>query len=337
MAEPTSALSFEALIIEVAQKMGVAYYGSGGDEAAQIPQDAHDLAECKRHVNNGIRMFINDAPPNGWRWMRPTLSLTYWGAVTVDDDVTVASAYEPSTDTTLVTASEDSFYPSMESKTIVVTDVDSYTIATYVSATEIRLSGDVHWSGSKTFAIASSGNFTLPKTFGGQYIGPITFAAGTNTGARLDWTSEAEIRKLREDSTTETGDPRLAAVRRLSSDTRRWELMLYPEPDEEDTVEFTYDLYFDSLTALTDLHPAGYAFDETVKAAVMAAMERDAEDVLGGLTQYYTQRALPNAYKIDARSAPRKLGYFGNRQLARRLPIQVAREYIERPTVTFNS
>ncbi len=43
-ANPTGAMTFQDRIIEVAIKLGVAYYGSAGDEAAQVPTDAHDLS-----------------------------------------------------------------------------------------------------------------------------------------------------------------------------------------------------------------------------------------------------------------------------------------------------
>lgn len=333
MSEPTSALTYRELIVSVAVKMGVAYYGADGDEAAQIPQDAHDRAVCEGHVNDGIRMFISDSPQNGWRWMRPIASVTYWGDVAVDSTVTVSSAYEPSDGTTLVTASEATFYATMALKTLVVTDVDSYEIDSYVSTTQVRLSGDKHWADSKTFSIASDGAFTLPKTFGGQYTGPLTFEAGTNTGATVQWTSEVEIRKLRESSTTETGDPRLAAIRRVTDHNRRWELVLYPTPEETNTVEFAHDMYFDALTDLDELHPAGYAFDECVKAACHAVMERDSEDSIAGLNDYYRKIQLSNAMKIDGRSAPRRLGYMGNRGGSR--DIRMIRELQQRPTVTY--
>ncbi|KKL84758.1 hypothetical protein LCGC14_1961510, partial [marine sediment metagenome] len=76
MAEPTSALSFEGLILRVAREAGIAYHGSSGTERAMVPVDAHDLDLCKRIVTDGIRMFIADAPENGWRWMRRIASVT---------------------------------------------------------------------------------------------------------------------------------------------------------------------------------------------------------------------------------------------------------------------
>lgn len=332
MGLPTSTLTFQDLIVDVAIKLGVAYYGENGDEEAQLPVDIHDLAQCKRHVNDAIRMFLADAPVHGWRWARPVASIIVWPSVDTDDDVTITGTYDPTTKKTTITASEASFYPSMETKTIVVTDVDSYIVETYVSTTIVRVDGDKHWTGSKTFSIAADGNYTLPRTFGGSYTGQIAFAAGTNNAAIISWTSEQEIRLLRETSTTETGDPRLASVRIIET-RRRWELMLYPIVSGIETLEFPFDLHFDSLVELDEYHPAGHVHDEAIKAACHAVIERDAEDMVGSLTEYYRKVALPNSYRADARSAPSQLGRIGTgRPTAAEM-----RRIVDRPTVTYTS
>lgn len=307
MSEPSAALSFSDLIIEVAVKLGVAHYGTDGDEAAQVPQDVHDLNECKRHVNSGIRMFLADAPSNGWRCQHPVADVVLWPSVAVDATVTATGVYEPPTDTTLITASADTFYASMELKPIVVTDVDTLIIAAYASATTVRVAGDHHWTGAKTFSIAADGNYTLPSTFGGETNGDITYVAGTNSTLSITWTSDVEIRRLREGLDSGTGDPHKAAIR-VTTTSRRWELMVWPTPRSARTVGFPHELYFNKLVNLTDTHPCGFAHDETIKAAVFAVMERDAEDTLGGLMEYYVKKALPSSYKIDGRQGPQRLG-----------------------------
>ncbi len=243
------------------------------------------------------------------------------------------SVYEPATDTTLITASASLFYASMERKTLTVTGVGDLTIASYVSATQVRVDGDNHWVGANTFSITGDGNFTMPQTFGGNVEGDITFAAGTNTGARIEWVHEARIRQSREVVSTDTGDPRYAACRPIAGSPRRWELIMWPIPSELVTVEFPYELYFDKLTNLDDLHPFGYRFDEVLQAAVMAVAEQDTEDISAGLTQYYRETALPNAHRLDTRAAPRRLGYCGNGR--QRLTQRNFREFTRRPTVTY--
>ncbi len=327
---PTGALTFEDLIIEVAIKLGVAYYGAAGDEEAQVPTDVHDLSICKRVVNNAIRLFLSDAPPNGWRCQHPVATLSMWASVAVDSTVTATGVYEPATDTTLITASAATFYDSMELKSIVVTDVDTLTIATYVSTTTVRVAGSHSWTGSKTFSIASNGNYTLPRTFGGEVTGDITYDEDTRPTITIKWVHETRIRRNREDTTSETGYSYWAATRKMNDGGDRWELMAWPVPNTLYVVNFPYELYFDKLVSLTEMHPCGHAHDEGIKAACFAVLERDVEDVVGDLMNYYRQIALPNSHKADGRQAPRRLG-----SMSRRTPVNQHnfRSQQRRPTV----
>lgn len=332
MAEPTSALTFGDLILEVAIKAGLAYYGENGDEAPQVPVDAHDLAESKRIVNNAIRMFIKDAPPTGWRWTRPTASLILWPTVEESASVTVTGGAFSGGQTT-ITATAASFYPSMEGKTLSIDGVGDFTIASYTSATVIVVTGDASTAAADMFSITADGNYTLPQSFGGGPTGVISYAAGTNQAVPIQWTGEGRIRQARENEDLDTDWPRWAAVR-IREDRRRWELMVDPVPHQVMTVEFPYDLHFDELVDLTDLPPSPYMHDETLKAACLAVLEKDTEDQLGVAWAYYKQDCLPQSHNADARTAPRKLGYFGNPDLSGINPSNF-RDFRSRPTVTF--
>jgi len=342
--EPTSVLTFQDLIIEVARRIGVAFYGDDGDEVVQVPVDAHDLAECKRHVNNAIRMILNDAPAlNGWRFTRPTASVVIWGTVATDDDNKVSSlGYDPLTDKTTLQAESDSFYDSMEEKSIVLTGVDTFTITDYLSATQIKVAGDATAAGVSgvTWSLTADGNYTLPRSFGGQVVGVPTYESDTNQGVSLNWTDEAVIRKWRENITDETGDPYLLAIRPMATGTprRRWELMAYPQPDEVMTVEFPYHLHFDRMVDMDEVPPLPFVHDETVKAACLAVAEKDVEGVPGADWDYYTNSCLPNSYRVDAMAAPKRLGYFGNPSSPAGSPIKFFRKYVyQRPSVSVNT
>ena len=343
MSEPTSALTFRDLILDVARKLGYAHYGEDGDGPIEIPSDAHDLDECKRIVNKAIRMLIADAPPTGWRWARPVAELTLWGTIATDsDNLLSSSGYAPATDRTTLVAESDSFYPSMEERTITLTGVGDFVIATYISATQITVRGDASGAGAAgvTWSITADGQYTLPAGFGGEYSGDITFAPGTARGVGLDWTSEAIIRQWRESVTDDSGDPFLAAVRPMAtgSPRRRWELLVYPTPDDVLTVVFPYTLGCDGLLELVEVPPTPIALDETVRAACLAMAERDNEDAPGPDWEYYRGVALVNAYRSDMQSAPKKLGYFGNPGSAGGPSIQkFRRDYYQRPNVTFHS
>jgi len=325
--EPTSALSYNDLILEVAIKLGVASYGTNGTEKAQVPVDAHDLDECQRHVNNGIRMLISHAPLHGWRWTRQIATVTLWASGSG-----TASGTNPGGQGT-ITATTEVFYPSMVGHDLDFTVSEaSYTITEYVSSTVVRVSSDPSSETAVAFTITADGNYTLPRTFGGQYTGDPTFVAGSNESTNLEWTSSIEIRRRREISTTLSSTPRLLAIRRVTDLARRWELVAWPTPSSTVTVEFPFELYFDTLVYGTDMHPAGYKFDEVVKAACFAAMERDAEDMHAGLMDEYLKIALPSAYQADGRSAPPKLGVRGHRGSR---SLREFRHSFEQPNVTF--
>ena len=263
MAEPTSVLTYDDLILVVAEQLGVAYYGDAGDEIAQVPTDLYTLDKCKRYVLDGLRMLMADAPPSGWRWQRPIAQVDIWTNVglamptsstggnlatgvhaedvttvtlasanftSADEDkvlavrghglftidayvsatqvtltsgtdyswagskavsvvdptgaITATAAYSEETELTTVTASERVFYASTEGKTLYATDEeDGITLTTYSSDTIMTLAGDSSWDGSKTFSVPNEGSYALPQTFGGEYVGEITYAAGSNLGA----------------------------------------------------------------------------------------------------------------------------------------------------------
>lgn len=268
MSEPTSALSIEDLILRVAREVGVAYYGSSGQDIAMVPIDVHDLDLCKRIVNDGIRMFIASAPPSGWRWMRRKLSVTMTSTRetgTADStssatlvDLTLADTYTSDDDLKdwwiyITSGTGDGSYAQITgytalTGTITVSDwldsrgnadgTDPVTDDTYAITPVETVDGDIH-------------RYPLPENFGGSADGPITYAADTNHSTIIDWVDESFIRQRRSITTT-TGYPRHAAIAPLepyasgAGPTRRFELLLEPEPTSSDTIVFPYSLYFDT-------------------------------------------------------------------------------------------
>lgn len=432
MAEPNSALTYQDLILAVAERLGVAFYGANGDQVAQIPDattQPYELDRCKRFVQDGIRMFISDAPPGGWRWQRPLAEIDLWpdkgvsmpssssaaqvvsgvwdGTRTV---VTASSAWfdagsvgkllavrgvgvftiavyvsptvvwltnglnfawagnmtfnlqDPSalpalptltiayngvgTNTSTVTATvPGTFYPSSVNKPIYVTDLTGgpVTIASYTSdevviVTDTGGARATAWGvGARTYSLTAFGVYSMPQQFAGEYNGEITYVAGSNRGVPINWITELEIRRLRENWNMVSGNPYYAAIRRAAEgQNRRWELLTYPNTGGQYTVEFPYTIYFDKITNLTDMHVAGIQHDETAKAAALAAAELQGEDVLAGSMKYYREIALPNSYKTDARSAPRKLGYCSNAR-STVVSLKDFRQYFRRPSVTYRS
>lgn len=311
MAEPTGRLTFNELILEAAIELGVAYYGANGDEAAQIPTDAHDLAECKRHVNNALRMIFLHAPPGGWRWARPTGSVVLWASLAAAAARTVTGGTFSGGETD-VTANTAVFYDSMVGHTLTITGVGDFVIASVTSTTVVQVTGDASSASGATYSLTATGNYTLPEDFSGETAGLPRYTADTGQSITLSWCDQSYVLQQRTDE-VDNDYPRCLAIRRkdISTSARRWEVMAYPVPDTNVTVEFPYPVYFTALTATTDLPPTPYMLDELLLAAVKYIIERDVHRVRGHFTTHY-ESALLAAHASDGRSAPRQLGYFGN-------------------------
>lgn len=328
-----SHLTFRDLILDVARKLGYAYYGPDGRGVAQIPENQHDLDDCKRIVNEGIRRFLIDSPkPFGWRWANPTAEIVLWA--TVPESATYALTavnYDPLTDKTTVTTPADVFYDTMEEHTLTIAGYGNAKLADYLTPRQVRLYGNhVAIPAASLWSMPTDGNLTLPRTFGGSYTGDVTYAADSNRGVTPQWVSELTIRRDRESSGQSFGDPLRLAVRPMADARRRWELMVHPLPQSVTAIQFPYTLHFDALINLEEVPPAPSDHDTTIRAACLATAEQEVADTPGPDTAYYTQSCLPNSYAIDARTAPRRLGYMGNHRVIRS-------DHAYRPNVTVNT
>jgi len=299
MTEPTAALTFAQLQTEVAKILGTAYYGSDGTAAAAPPNGTQDLADVKSIVNNGIRMLISDAPENGWAWSNINGYIDLWPTTaTVNaNGVLVGSVVT-------VTADSAIFYPSMENKYINIDGTDRL-ITGYTSSTVITTTGAAF--SNKDVYVEADGNYTLPSTFGGSCTGSPAYTANFGRSVYPEWCNPTDILRLRQLTDTTSDYARVIAIRPCTTNNRRWEVMTYPTPSTLETLRLDWELYFDSLSADADKHPAGFLYDEVVRAACLAVAERDGYGV-SGYIQYYQDKALPNAYKVNSRSNPRGLG-----------------------------
>jgi hypothetical protein len=206
--EPSSALAFQDLILEVVYKLGTASYGSDGSGTVAIPTDAHDLDQAKRIVNKAIRMFCNDGPkPNGWSWLTPIAQVDVWPTISADSTGTsqyvTSTAYTASTNLTTLTLTISStvnstatstalWYPSMELKTIYLggnppantpgfastvgqssTVGTPFTVVNYLSPFMIQIYGQPD---SSTFASTGTASTSWSMIADGDYTLPADFA-----------------------------------------------------------------------------------------------------------------------------------------------------------------
>jgi hypothetical protein len=301
MAEPTSAYTFRDLVAKIAHEHGSAYYASGSGKPLIPADDEYNLQLCKEIVNDGIKMFIADAPRKGWRWMRRIAKIKI-------NNTRVTGTADAADATSLTDATLETTYDSDDDLNdwwiYILTGTGQYS---YAQITDYTASGGVitvaDWldqygnaggtnpAASSTFAITKYetvggdiARYPLPEYFGGEVNGRITYTKDSNHSAIIDWVDEAHIRTVK--SVTEiSGYPRRAAYRPLepvgpalasTSIKRRWELILDPKPSAEDTLEFPYTLYFDKL----DLE-AGIA-DSGSTTTVVDATRTEGDDYFNG-------------------------------------------------------
>jgi hypothetical protein len=79
-----------------------------------------------------------------------------------------------------------------------------------------------------------------------------------------------------------------------------------------------------TLQPVSNLHPAGMQFDNAIKAACLAEAEEQVDELAGrGFINKFRSLDLPDAYKLDIRSAPRSLGTSNKSGRGRRyLPVR---------------
>lgn len=261
MAVPVGAMTLDGLVLTVAQKLAVADYRS--DKTPYIPaDDPFNLGECIDMVNRGIQLFIDSAPPEGWRWMRRIASVTlapsYTGTATAG---TAASL----TDGGIAGDYANDFFNGYTLKITGGTgEGQTATVTDYVGASGqflfTALSGGSTPDTTSTYRISRSADvidadaarYMLPTDFGGEVRGKIGYASATGHSTRLEWTDEATIRALRA-VVVQTGYPSLAAIRPYQPTStviaagRRWEIIFDPQPSAADVVEFPYLLHFDGV------------------------------------------------------------------------------------------
>lgn len=285
MTEPTSALSFYDLILRVAKEAGIAYYGTGSNEVAMIPTDRIDDFElCKDIVNDGIRMFIADAPAKGWRWMRRIMSVTLTAtriAGTVDSGSSV-TLYDATLFETYTT--DNGALVGMYIYVLTGTGAGSHAQILNYDATSVPgtvgvtewldaygNSGGIAPAANDTYAISGVetvggdiSRYPLAENFGGEVDGPIEYEASSAHGAHIEWCDEAAIR-ARRSVTVHTGYPTRAAIRPLEyasggfGPKRRFELVVDPQPSAAEVLEFPYTVFFDELRMVAGISSGGAA------------------------------------------------------------------------------
>ena len=298
MSEPTSQLTLLQLSTRISKEAGTAYRGVNGTSRTMPPVDKDDLEDIKQVINDGIRQFISDAPPTGWQWRKRILSVPI-------SNVQVTGTADAADSLSLTDATLEDTYDENDDLNTYWIYIDGGTgVGSYAQIDDYTASGGVievlDWldqygnaggtdpAADSTFVITQYetvagdiGRLLLPESFGGEVSGPIGYYKDANHAQFIGWTSEAIIRSKRQNS-EESGYPSLAAIRPLEpvvgtlGPKRRYELVLWPFPVQDDILEFPYTVVFDKVDMET-----GVA-DSTSATTIVDATRDEADDYFNG-------------------------------------------------------
>ena len=291
-------LTMLSLATRISKEAGTAYRGVSGTSRAMPPVDKDDLEDIKQVINDGIRQFEADAPPTGWQWRKRVMSVNISGVEitgTADDadatsitDLTLADTYDTNDDL-------NTYWIYITGGTGVgsYAQIDDYTGATGIVEVldwldEYGNAGGNDPAADSTFVITQyetvGGDISripLPEYYGGEVSGLINYDKDTIHSQRILWTAENIICTQRQSSES-TGYPFMAAIRPLEpvagtlGPKRRYELLLFPDPIQADTLEWPYILVFDKLDMET-----GVA-DSTTATTLVDATRDEADDYFNG-------------------------------------------------------
>ena len=270
MAEPTSALGFYDVLLRIAEKAGMAYYGSNGQGKAIAPVDAFNLDKCKRIINDGFRLFVASPPAQGWLWQERmaeiTLAATEIGTATAGAATTLTDDTQ-NTDLTYVRTEANDYFNDWLLTITAGTGVGESAIVTdYVGATRTvtfsgGLSGDSTPDTTSIYQIEKVN--LMPEDFNGEVDGAPTYAQSTNHGTELELVDESLIRAIRADYIS-SGYPSKVAIlpyRPVAGalGTRRWELITDYASVGTDVLNIPYTSHFNKMDCETGIADSGSA------------------------------------------------------------------------------
>lgn len=270
MAEPTSVLSFRDLLLRVAEKAGMAYYGSDGQGKAIVPVDAFNLDKCKRIVNDGFRLFVASPPPDGWHWQERIasvpLSATATGTATDGSSTTLIDDTQD-TDSNYKRTEDDEYFTGWLLTITAGTGIGETAIVTAYDGTARTFTFTALTNGSTpddTSNYMVENVNLLPDDFSGQLDGDISYVPGSYNRTEIDLVDESFIRALKANGVS-MGYPTMAAIAPYEpaagslGSTRRWQMTLYPSPAAAQVLAFPYTSHFNAMDCETGIADSGDA------------------------------------------------------------------------------
>jgi hypothetical protein len=268
-------------------------------------------------IKSGYRMALGACRAPGqkgrhkWSFLSPLSTLTVWPSVAVNSAVKVAGVYTAGLGTSVLTATAPSFYPSMVGHEIVVTDIGTFTIKTYTSATVVVVLGDATTTTDRTFSVASNARFSLPTDFA-SLASDFTFEPGT-LYTRIETVTSGELQRLHEallyvtEPAKVTIMPRAASAVHDPDEQTLYEAWFWPTPSVLRTLTYRYNLRSEMPSAMV-----GFVGPEDFHALIQLACFACAEVFWrggpGSWMKMYLE-GLDQQMTEDQGALPRNLGY----------------------------
>lgn len=174
------------------------------------------------------------------------------------------------------------------------------------------------WSFLKPVAtlvtVADQDTYDLPDSFGFMEE-DMTYSTSDNGRDRIRVIGEAQLRRLKQDGPSQTGQPRYAAYRPKSgtggSSGQRYELLLYPTPNAVYNLTYRYAVLANALTTAAPYPYGGMTHGRCIMQSCKAAAELHLDDQAGPHTAQFMMM-LRAAVSQDLKRAPEFLGVNGD-------------------------
>jgi hypothetical protein len=303
MAESSLSLSYRDFQTEVGFFLG---YGR-----TYTSWTAAQIAMVDACIQTGLRKFYHPLIPGTdqtyeWKFLKIK------GAITTIASYTTGTVTSSGTSVTLATGT----WPTWAAiNGLLVVDGMEHPIASRTSGSIIVLSSapSVAFS-ADTFELRHDGNYDLPEDWNGWACKGLTFQPEEYYNP-VRFVPEGNIRNMRQVCTTRQR-PAFAAVRSKSGTTattgQRFELLLYPIPDDVYILDGLYDVLLNKIDATTAPFPyGGGAHSEAIMESCLAAAEKSVNDAVG-LHKGLFQEALLASIAIDKNKDPDFYGYNGD-------------------------
>lgn len=155
----------------------------------------------------------------------------------------------------------------------------------------------------------------LPIDFGGVNgdLNLITTAGGTPAVIRITGGVRARY-ALNPNSTGRPAFAEIEALRNVDKQHgQRWQLVFWPEPNAEFTIEFYYTILGEMLTGKLPYAYGGAEHSETILASCLAIWENRIDDIDRGPRYRHWLERLATSISIDRLKRSQNLGYNGDR------------------------